>query len=126
MISGWTGSLLGAASIAKDAYAEMVKSTEWQHPLAWSDKSTSLIGYELLFLPGGHDKAIRQLLDSSRAQQLVAEFWPSIKRPNRKVCGAICHGVQLLAHTKVDGTSVLHDVTTTALVGTSTYLSLHL
>ena len=120
MLSGWTGSFLGANKVAFDAYTEVANSKEWHQPLSWSNESISLANYDLVFLPGGHDKGIRQLLDSSRAQHLVAEYWPSVKQPSKKCCAAICHGVQFLAHTKINGTSVLHDATTTALTGLST------
>lgn len=120
MITGWTAKMLGANQAAVDAYNDMIQRPEWKSPLSWSSDEISLESFQLLFLPGGHDKAIRQLLDSSRAQSLVANYWPSIKQPsNKKFCAAICHGVQLLAHTQIDGKSVLHDVSTTALVGTS-------
>lgn len=120
MLQGWTGSLLGAPKAAITAYNAMVKSSEWQSPHSWSDPSADLTSFDVVFVPGGHEKNVRQLLDSERAQHLMAAYWPLIKKPGKKVCGAVCHGVQLLAHTKGDdGKSILHDVTTTALVGGS-------
>lgn len=123
MLQGWTGSLLGAPKTAITAYNAMVKTPEWQRPRSWSDSSADLTSFDAVFLPGGHEKNVRQLLDSERAQQLMAAYWPLIKKPGKKVCGAVCHGVQFLAHTKGEGRkSVLHDVTTTALVGTCMFL----
>lgn len=126
MLQGWTGSLLGAPKAAVAAYNAMIKSSEWQKPRSWSEGSANLTSFDVVFVPGGHEKNVRQLLDSERAQELMAAFWPLIKKPGKKLCGAVCHGVQFLAHTKAaDGKSILHDVTTTALVGTSTSTPSH-
>lgn len=49
---------------------------------------------------------------------MLAEYFPHCQKPDKKACGAICHGVQALAHTVgKDGKSVIHDVNTTALPG---------
>ena len=119
MLTGVTGAILGAPAAAKQGYQSMIQTPEWKSPLSWSNKELSLKDYDLLFLPGGHEKTIKQLLDNPRAQQLVADYWPLTKKPGKKCCAAICHGVQLLAHTKVNGKSVLYDATTTALVSSS-------
>ncbi|KAH9810509.1 class I glutamine amidotransferase-like protein [Teratosphaeria destructans] len=104
--------------VALAAYTQMTQSPEWQHPLAWVEESFTLAAYEIVFLPGGHDKAIRQILDSARAQHLLAEYFPLTVKPSTHICVAICHGVQVLAHAKTaDGISVLHNVATTALPG---------
>lgn len=68
------------------------------------------------------------MLDSRRLQTLLAAYFPLTRKPSDKVCAALCHGVQMLAHSKYEGgddgdgqghnkgKSVLHDVTaTTAL-----------
>ncbi|KAF2771552.1 class I glutamine amidotransferase-like protein [Teratosphaeria nubilosa] len=118
MLKGWTQKLLGAAPPALAAYKQMTQSPAWQHPLAWAKESFTLADYEIVYLAGGHDKAIRQILDSPRAQHLLAEYFPLTVKPSTHICVAICHGVQLLAHaTTADGISVLHNVATTALPG---------
>lgn len=118
MLYGWTQTFLGATQATIKAYKSMSDGPEWNHPKSWTEPSFRLEEYDLVFLPGGHDKAVRQLLDSQRAQTLLASYFPLTKKPCKKVCAAICHGVQALAHTKTepDSTrSILHDVTTTAL-----------
>ncbi|KAK5700405.1 hypothetical protein LTR17_022938 [Elasticomyces elasticus] len=102
MLSGWTQKLLGAEA-----------------PLAWTREDFPLTAFDLVFLRGGHDKGVRQIIDSKNVHGLLVDYFAVIRKPSRKACAAICHGVQVLAHSrKEDGTSVLHDLTTTALPGT--------
>ncbi|KAF1822032.1 class I glutamine amidotransferase-like protein [Dissoconium aciculare CBS 342.82] len=118
MLEGITGTLLGAPKAAVEAYKKMTQSTEWQNPKAWTSEGISLLDYDLLMLPGGHEKGVRQILDSPKAQALIAEYFPACQKPGKKATAAICHGVQALAHTKgADGNSVIHEVNTTALPG---------
>jgi putative intracellular protease/amidase len=105
------GRLLRANRNARDAYAQMLKSTEYQHPVAWTE--ASLDGVDALLLPGGHRaRGMRSYIDSDVLQALVVEAFTS-----GKLVAAICHGV-LLAARSVDpstGRSVLHGRKTTAL-----------
>jgi putative intracellular protease/amidase len=117
MLSGWTGAVLGANKQAKAAYRAMSSTfSEFQHPLSWSDASFSLEEYDLVFLPGGHEKGVRQVIDSPRIHELLANYFPKTAKPSRKFLAAICHGVQVLASaTTGGGKSVMHDAETTAL-----------
>lgn len=118
MLSGWTQKLLGAAAPATESYDRMTGSSEWLHPLAWTSDEFSLMPFDLVFLPGGHEKGVRQILDSGHVHSLLAEYFPRTKKPAKKCCSAICHGVQVLAHTKgAEGKSVLYSAATTALPG---------
>ncbi|KIW65603.1 hypothetical protein PV04_07847 [Phialophora macrospora] len=122
MLTGWTGALLGAAKAGKRAYAQLVETAAFQQPRSWTDESFSLRDYDCVVLPGGHDKKIRQIIDSERIHQLLAEYFPLTKKPARKCIAAICHGVQVLAASEytvgdMEGKSVLADVRTTALQG---------
>ncbi|KAF7561097.1 hypothetical protein G7046_g3054 [Stylonectria norvegica] len=119
LIEGFGQKILGAAqSVLKD-YATMLESTEWKNPHAWSTPGFSLDPYAFVFLPGGHDKAVRQVLDSTTVQALLASYFPKTQRKDRvKGVGAICHGVLALANAKgSDGQSILRDCTTTTLPG---------
>nr|POE54949.1 uncharacterized protein c14c4.04 [Quercus suber] len=112
--------MLGATQAAVSAYNAVTQTPAWQKPLSWTDSSFSLRDFDLVFLPGGHDKPVRQLLDNARLHSQLAEFFPLTKHngTDKKVCAAICHGVQLLAHAKdADARSILHSVSTTALPG---------
>lgn len=118
MLSGWTGTLLGANKAAKKAYQQLTSTSEsFQKPLSWKDTSFNLADFDLVFLPGGHEKGVRQIIDSPRVQELLGAYFPTTKKPSRKSLAAICHGVQVLAMAsrEDDGKSVLHDVKTTAL-----------
>ena len=97
----------------------MIEDPVAKIPLSWSDPSFSFAEYDLIYFTGGHDKAVRQAIDSEVLQKHVASYFPQTRKPGRKVVAAICHGVQTLsAATLPDGKSVLHDATTTALPGT--------
>lgn len=123
MLTGWTQTFLGADKRTISLYETMVASPEWQKPLSYIDSGFSLKAFDLVFLPGGHDKGIRQLLDDERAQALLVEYFPLTLRSTGgggdgkpRFCAAVCHGVQLLAHSRnAEGFSVLRDVETTAL-----------
>lgn len=117
MLTGTTGALLGATKSAKNAYQDLTKaSTSWQKPLAWTATSFSLNDYDLVFLPGGHEKSVRQIIDSNSVHQLLASYFPQTKKPSKKSLAAICHGVQVLANSIMDDSkSVIHNVNTTAL-----------
>ncbi len=122
MLTGWTGALLGAPREGKEAYSRLVETSTFQHPRSWSDESFSLKEYDSVVLPGGHDKSIRQIIDSDRVHQLLAEYFPLTRKPSNKSIAAICHGVQILAASEytigdMRGKSVLAEVKTTALQG---------
>jgi hypothetical protein len=95
----------------------MVASEPCQRPHAWSTPGFSLDEFALVFLPGGHDKAVKQILDSATVHDLLAAYFPQTRRSgSSKGIGAICHGVLVLANTKdVDGKSVLSACSTTTL-----------
>lgn len=83
---------------------------------SWSNASFSLASYDLLFFPGGHEKSVRQVLDSEALRAHLAAFWPGTKKPGRKAVAAVCHGVLVVSETTNEqGQSILHDVSTTTL-----------
>ena len=86
--------------------------------LAWTDPTFKLDAYDVLFFPGGHDKGVRQVIDSDVLRRMVAAYFPSTRKPSQKTVAAICHGVMPVAEARQpDGKSVLYDATTTALPG---------
>ncbi len=105
------GRFLRANSDARTAYAQMLKSSEYRHPIAWVD--TSLDDVDALLLPGGHRaRGMRSYIDSDILQGRVADAFS-----RGMLVAAICHGVLLAART-VDlrtGRSVLYGRKTTAL-----------
>lgn len=87
--------------------------------LAWTDPSFSLSNYDLVFLPGGHEKGVKQAIDSPKLHELLVDYFPETRKPSKKSLAAICHGVMVLSESLLpDGKSVMHDATTTALPGT--------
>lgn len=107
----FVGRFLRANRDARAAYAQMLQSAEFQHPIAWTD--AGLDDVDALVLPGGHRaRGMRSYIDSEALQRLVAEAFT-----RGTLVAAICHGVLLAART-IDastGRSVLYGRKTTAL-----------
>ncbi|KAH7227138.1 class I glutamine amidotransferase-like protein [Fusarium redolens] len=118
MMEGVTGKLLGAKHAVVKQYKAMLESDEARYPLSWTAPGFSLDDYNLVLLPGGHDKAVRQIIDSKEVHRLMLDYFPRTKKPSNKAVGAICHGVMVLSSAKGnDGQSVIHECTTTTLPG---------
>lgn len=118
LLVGITQKLLGASKSSIEAHNQMSASPEWLHPLSWSALDFTFDPYNLVFLPGGHDKGVRQLLDSPIIHKHLAEYFPKTLKPSTKTVAAICHGVMVLSETKnKEGKSVIHECVTTALPG---------
>jgi putative intracellular protease/amidase len=106
----WKGILM-AGQDAVAAYAEMTGQENYQKPLTYNDlKETD---YDAIILPGGHDKGMREYLESKLLQDLIVDFF----RQNKPVA-AICHGVLLVARSidSATGKSVLYEKKTTCLL----------
>ncbi len=99
-----------------DAYDEMAKTPEFKHPLSWSSPDFSFEAYNLIFLPGGHEKGVRQLIDSPLIHKFLASYFLATAKPSTKSVAAVCHGVMVLSETQgMGGKSIIHDCVTTAL-----------
>jgi putative intracellular protease/amidase len=105
------GLMLRANKNGRNAYADMLRSAEYQHPVSWAQ--ASLDSVDALLLPGGHRaRGMRSYIDSGVLQRLVVDAFA-----RGIIVAAICHGV-LLAARSVDpstGSSVLYGRKTTAL-----------
>jgi len=96
----------------------MSRTKEFLHPLSWSSPDFTLDNYNLVLLPGGHEKGVRQLIDSPIMHKHLAEYFPATLKPSTKTVAAICHGVMVLSETEgADGKSIIHECDTTALPG---------
>lgn len=105
-------SLLQAREDAVESYREMSQSDEFQHPIHYQQISPDYA--DALLLSGGHDKGMREYLDSPELQAIARHFLTS-----SKPVAAICHGVVLLSRSRNEaGQSVLMDYKTTALLKT--------
>ena len=103
----------------------MAESAEWKTPLSWNTEGFTLDDYDLVFLPGGHEKSVRQVIDSKDVHRLLIDFFPKTKKQpppgssdshGKKVVGAVCHGVMCLSEARdADGRSPIHQCATTAL-----------
>jgi putative intracellular protease/amidase len=105
------GLALRADARGRRAYAEMMKSTAFLHPLRY--RSLRCEDFDGLVLPGGHRaRGMRAYLESTALQSLVAAFFDA-----DKPVAAICHGTVLAARSisPATGKSVLHGRKTTGL-----------
>ena len=94
----------------------MSRTPEFQKPLSWSSPDFNLDSFNLVFLPGGHEKGVRQLIDSPIMHKHLASYFPATTKPSSKTVAAVCHGVMVLSQTEgADGKSVIHECVTTAL-----------
>lgn len=113
--------LLRARQDAVEAYGEMEASSAFIEPCAYAGLKAE--NFDALLLPGGHDKGVKEYLESSVLQNLVVGFF----RADKPVA-AICHGVVLAARS-IDpetGKSVLYNYRTTALLKTQEMLAYRL
>lgn len=120
MLYGLTQKLLGATSAVVDIYHNMQKSQAMTSPLSWTASDFSMDKYDIVLLPGGHDKGMQQYIDSSSLHSHLASYFPKTLKSTggeTKVLAAICHGVMTLARTQIAGSekSVMHEVRTTTL-----------
>ena len=104
-------SVLSARQDAVEAYYKMEKSESFCNPLKYTDVQEK--SFDAILLPGGHDKGIKEYLESEVLQQLVIDFFDA-----QKPVGAICHGVVLAARSinPATGKSVIYNYKTTSLL----------
>lgn len=114
-------SVLMARQDAVDAFYEMEKSASFCNPLNYSEAQAT--SFDAIFLPGGHDKRVKEYLESEILQQLIVDFFVC-----KKPVGAICHGVVLAARSinAETGKSVLYNYKTTSLLKTQELLGYNL
>jgi len=112
---------LRARQDAIDACHEMENDNSFRHPVNYADVIES--HFDATFLPGGHDKGVKDFLESPLLQKAVADFFSAAKP-----VAAICHGVVLAARS-IDpdtGKSVIFNYKTTALLKSQERLAYHL
>jgi hypothetical protein len=95
MIKGMLSTIMGAKPPAKAAYQQLSSSPSFKSPKAWTAPGFSLMEYDVIILPGGHDKGVKQIIESESLRAHLAEFFPFTKdgaegmNGKKKVCGAI-------------------------------------
>ena len=111
-------SVLKTRQDAVDACNEMDLSDSFSNPLKYSDVKAA--NFDAILLPGGHDKGVKEYLESKVLQNLVKDFFLA-----EKPVGAICHGVVLAARSidPATGKSVIYDYKTTCLLNSQELLA---
>ncbi len=104
-------SALAARKDAVDAFNELEKTVAFCSPIKYEDIGEAK--FDAIYLPGGHDKPVKEYLESELLQQSIAAFFEK-----KKPVGAICHGVVLVARSKdpASGRSVIFNYKTTSLL----------
>jgi len=104
------GLILRADRNARAAYRAMNADPRFLAPLPYAQLRSA--DFDALLLAGGHDQGMREYLESTCLQGIVAEFFDA-----GKPVAAICHGVVLAARSisPRTGRSVLYGRKTTAL-----------
>ncbi len=103
--------LLMASEDAVAAYYEMQNTQSFNNAIRYEDADFS--DFNAILLPGGHDQGMKEYLESTILQELIADFFAA-----GFPVAAICHGVVLVARSRnrLTGKSVLYDYKTTALL----------
>ncbi len=114
-------STLRARQDAVAACHEMESDASFCNPVKYADLEED--HFDAIFLPGGHDKRVKDFLESPVLQQTVADFFVA-----QKPVAAICHGVVLAARSmdRETGKSVICDYKTTALLKSQERLAYHM
>lgn len=103
--------VLAARKDAKEAYMDTEKSKAFCNPISYEEIREE--EFDAIYLPGGHDKPVREYLESAILQQTIVDFFNA-----DKTVGAICHGVVLVARSidSITGKSVINTYNTTSLL----------
>jgi protease I len=103
--------LLKARRDAVEVYNEMDQSESFSNPLIYTEIEEG--EWDGLILPGGHDKGVKEYLESKILQNLVVQFFTKMKP-----VGAICHGLVLAARSidPLTNRSVIYNYKTTSLL----------
>lgn len=117
LLEGWTQKWLGATRENVILYRKMAITESFATPRAWSHADFNVTEYDGILLPGGHDKAMRQYLESESLHRHLVQYAKLIERgKGHKVMAAMSHGVLVCARAiSPDGQSILHDLETTTL-----------
>lgn len=104
-------SVLKARQDAVDAWYEMENSISFCNPQKYNEVNEN--EFDAILLPGGHDKRVKEYLESEILQQLIVDFF-KVQKP----VGAICHGVLLVGRStnSETGKSVINNYKTTSLL----------
>ena len=111
LITGVIFGQLKAKPKAIEIFRQLEKDDAFLNPILYSEIEVS--EYDLLHLPGGHAKGMRQYLESNILQQKVLEFYQS-----NKIIGSICHGCIVMTRTIDPSTqkSIIHNKNITGLI----------
>jgi len=113
--------ILQARQDAVNAYQKMQQSSAFCNPLKYTDVKAG--DFDGLLLPGGHDKGVKEYLESRVLQSLVVDFFSE-----NKPVAVVCHGVLIPARSVNPKTqqSVIYDYNCTGLLKRQELTAYHL
>ncbi len=114
-------SVLRARKDAVETYDKMVNDDSFCNPIKYNEAQER--NFDAILLPGGHDKGVKEYLESKILQKLVVDFFNA-----KKTVGAICHGVVLAARSvnSENNKSIISNYKTTALLKSQELLAYNL
>lgn len=118
---GLLAPVLQARKDAQEAYAALEADSAFTNPISYGDIDP--VAFAGALLPGGHDKGVREYLESEVLQGVVAGYLKG-----GTPVAAICHGVVLAARSQdpSTGRSALAPFKTTALLASQEMLAYNL
>ena len=81
---------MGSKQPARVAYESFSASSSFLSPKSWSNDAFDLMQYDVLLLPGGHDKGVKQIIESESLKKHLPRFFEATKGDgDKKVVAAI-------------------------------------
>lgn len=80
LLSGVKSWFIGATYKTKDIYERMSTTKEFLSPSNMSDMSFTFENFDLVYVPGGQDPAVLELVESPRLSSLLADYIPLCAR----------------------------------------------
>lgn len=113
--------ILQARGDAIEACIDLESNQSFCNPLKYEDVHEEK--FDAILLPGGHDKSVKEYLESEVLQNHIVNFFAA-----KKPVGAICHGVVLAARSidPKSNRSVINDYKTTSLLKSQELLAYNL
>lgn len=100
--------ILRARRDARELYAKMSQSDEFQDPCSYD--ALDELDFDGMILPGGHAPGMKPFVESLQVRAAVVEHMKA-----DKPLGAICHGVLVVARAEDENGSILRGRRSTAL-----------
>ncbi|EEB08304.1 hypothetical protein SJAG_03450 [Schizosaccharomyces japonicus yFS275] len=121
-LSGWRSWIVGVDAETREIYGRMSTTDEFLKPFDLFDPHFTFTDYDLVYIPGGTDPCVYELMEMSRLTELLAQYIPLTSRVSGyHVLAATAQGA--LAVVKAAGNLDLKTTTTPLYLERTSYLS---